>query len=37
MHRVKRGVRRLPVNRWDFGVFEALDELVNGGGRHGWQ
>ena len=35
VHRVKRGVRRLPVNRWDVGVFEALDKFVDGGGRHG--
>ena len=35
VHRVKRGVHRLPVDRWDVGVLEALDELVNGGGRHG--
>ena len=35
VHSVKRGVRQLPVNWWDVGVFEALDELVDGGGRHG--
>ena len=35
VHRVERGVRRLPVDPWDAGVFEVLDELVDRGGRHG--
>ena len=35
MHREERGVRRLPVNRWDAGFFEVLDKLVDRGGRHG--
>ena len=35
MHSVEHGIRRFAVNRWDSGVFEALHELVNGGGRHG--
>ena len=35
VHRVERGVRRLPVDRWDAGVFEALDKLVDVGGCNG--
>ena len=35
MHCVERGVHCLPVGRWDAGVFEALDKLVDGEGRHG--
>ena len=35
VHPVQRGVCRLPVDRRDVRVFEALDELVDGGGRHG--
>ena len=35
IHCVERGVRWLPVNWWDAGVFEALDELVDRGGCHG--
>ena len=35
MHLVKRGVCWLPVDRWYVCAFEALDELVNGGGCHG--
>ena len=29
------GIRRFAVDRWDRGVFEALDEIIDGGGRHG--
>ena len=35
VHCVERGVRQLPVGRWDAGDFEALDELVDRGGHHG--
>ena len=35
VNHVQRGVRRLPVDWRNVGVFEALGELVNGGGRHG--
>ena len=29
VHRVKCGVRWIPIDRWDVGVFEVLDELVD--------
>ena len=35
VHPVQRCVCRLPVDRRDVRFLEALDELVNGGGRHG--
>ena len=35
MHIVERGVRWFTVNLWDGGVFEALHELIDEGGRHG--
>ena len=35
VHRVQRGVCRLPVDLRDVRVFEALDKLVDGGGCHG--
>ena len=35
MHTVQHGVCRLAVDRRDVRVFEALYELVDGGGRHG--
>ena len=35
VHRVQRGVCRLPVDRRDVRVFEALKKLVEGGGLHG--
>ena len=34
VHREQRGVRWLPVNRRDVRAFEALNQLVNRGGRH---
>ena len=33
--RVDCGVHGFAVDRWDCGVFEALDEIIDGGGRHG--
>ena len=30
-----RGIRRFAVDRWDRGVLEALDEFIDGSGRHG--
>ena len=35
VHCLQRGVCRLPVDQRDVRVFEALDKLVDGGGRHG--
>ena len=35
MHCMDHGVHQLPVIQWDAGVFKALDELVDRGGRHG--
>ena len=35
MKGVECGVRRLAVDHWDYGIFEALDELMGRGGRHG--
>ena len=32
LHLLKRDVRRIPVDRWDVWVFEALNKLVDGGG-----
>ena len=34
VHHVQRGVLRPPVDRRDVGVFEALNELFDGRGRH---
>ena len=34
VHSVEHGVRWFTVNRWDGGIFEALHELIDGGGRH---
>ena len=31
---VDSGVHRFSVDWWDHGVFKALDELIDGGGRH---
>ena len=31
---VDRGVHRFAVDWWDHGVFKALGELIDGGGRH---
>ena len=36
VHTVQCEVCWPPVNRRDVRVFKALDELVDGGGRHGW-
>ena len=35
VHGVDFGVRWFAVDRWDCGVFEALDKIIDGGGRHG--
>ena len=34
VHGVDRGVRWFVINWWDCGVFEALVEIIDGGGRH---
>ena len=35
VHPVQSGICRIPVDRRDVRVFEALNEIVDGGGRHG--
>ena len=34
VHGMDRGVRWFAVDWWYCGVFEALSELIDGGGRH---
>ena len=34
VHRVQRRICRIPVDRRDVRIFEALDEIVDGGGPH---
>ena len=34
MHDVDNDVCPVAINRWDYGLFEALDELINKGGCH---
>ena len=35
VHGVDHGICRLAVDWWDGGVFEALNDLIGGGGRRG--
>ena len=37
VHPVQRSVCRIAVDRRDVRVLTALDELIDGGGRHGWE